>query len=272
MRWGRRQTENKPAVAHEEQRLRTDYTRSEREMAVEAVERELHLPMHAHRLHAGQDAVPAESLWPELAAVEEESRPASGWRPWARVLGVSLVIGVSLGGGVVALLRAADGPSEGKVKTFDATLAKAADPSPTPAVNALTGLYIGLQYPGKMGQLERVASTGSDLENYVVASGGSFTEGRVSMSVIVSTATGSGLSENSGYQMRQLKPDQYTLKDVKVGGEPAVIMARYDQQEETLYWRHGKYILCAAISSASADSEAIGQALQMIMTTARWRQ
>lgn len=262
MRWGRRK-ETQEAEAQREAELRIETSASERELAIAAVERELHLPVHAQSVHG-----PAEPEGPEDPAQPVETdRPA--WRSWARVVVFCIVIGGLLGGAVIALLRYADGPSEGYVKAaVDAAKPK---PTPTPEPGALAGLYVGFEYPAGFGRIERVASRPPDLENYVLATGGGVTTPRVTLAVVVAPAGRGGLDEDSGYQMRRLRANLYTAKTVVMSTGSATLFTRNDGTEQTLYWLGAKYRLSVAIGQSTGSTGDIEAVMQQVIKTARWR-
>jgi hypothetical protein len=261
MRWRRRRAAEETEARHE-QELRLESTASERELAIEAVERELHLPVHAQSVH-GPSELP---VAPELPEPAENNRPA--WRSWVRVIILCVVIGGLLGGAVAALLHYADGPSEGFVKAAE----EASQPKPTatPSPGALAGLYVGFEYPANFGRIERVASTPPDLENYVLATNSSLATPRVTLAVAVAPA-GHGLDDDSGYQMRRLKPSLYAAKPVVMSSGSAVLFTRNDSTEQTLYWTNGKYRLSLAVGQSTGNGSDIEAVMQMVMKTARWR-
>ncbi|HSX00642.1 MAG TPA: hypothetical protein VLF67_00225 [Candidatus Saccharimonas sp.] len=249
-------------------------SRLERELAAEAVERELHLPVGHHPdLESVEQTKDQEETaeQPESPAEAEPEQIAPEKRRggWGRMVVTSTMIGIGLGAGIAALYHFTDQPAQGKVTFAQAEASVMPTPTPLPT-NSLGGLYVTMQYPGKFDQLSQLKPGPRDLETYMLSTRSAPTAPRVSMAVAVMTLPTGKLDDDPSYLMRKLRNTAYTPTPQTVGGEPAVLMASTDGQEQTLFWAHGQRELTVSITS-NGDAGTIDEAMKLALASARWR-
>lgn len=233
-----------------------NHTRHEREQAAEALEAALDLPVEHHD---------------DDSATVAEAEATTGPRSWRRVLVLSTMIGVGIGGALAAVLHYVDGPSEGQVKTLAVAEASVAPKPSLAPVNTLSGLYVTLQYPGSFTDLQRVKDGANDLEDYLMNTKSTLRAPRTTLAVEVLPLPVAGIKDDPSYRLRALRPDVYTARAVTVGGETATLMVKADGTEQTLFWAHGRNELTVAIGCNQAGNETVGAAMKQVLATARWR-
>jgi hypothetical protein len=203
--------------------------------------------LHASQIHGTAPLAPA---------------PRRSWR-WLGILMGEIVLGAIIGFVIVFFLKYVDGPSEGSVNL---NLAKqAATPTPRPD-STFASQYISFQYPGAFDVVAQVKTDANALEQYNITSTESY---RRSIGITVRPLTSGGVEDDASYRLRTLKAEQYVMTNIKLSGEPAIMAERYDHQERTIFWPHGKYLLTVALVS-SDNGDDIAAMMDVVTKKARW--
>jgi len=213
------------------------------------------LAQHAAELHGASGSGPI-----------ARSRRRRAWRVVGWLTGMAS-IGVVFGLVIVAALRYVDGPAEAR----PAVLGQQASTTPTPpsaATGNLAGLFVQLSYPGTFDSIVQLKNDPQALEQYNLGSKNNY---KHQIAVNVRPLASGQLSDDASYRLRQNQPDTYRPSSELVGGEAAIIMAKADGAEQTLFWAHAGRILTVSITSSDPKDD-IAAMMKTIKTSARWRQ
>jgi hypothetical protein len=223
---------------------------TERELAAEALERELHLPVHAHGLHTGGQVV---------------GRGRRRHARWPRFIAGMVVVGALFGLVIAGLLRVADGPVTAQaVRPSPGRVAVTAQHS---GANQLGSLYIELTYPATFDVVGRVKTSAVSLEQFTLTSQ---TNPSRSIAIDVRPLPAGGLSEESSYRFRQLSKTIYEPSNRQLAGESVVIMVKRDGTEQTLFWAHGANLVTVSLTSSDPHDN-LETIMSGLATGLRWK-
>ena len=176
------------------------------------------------------------------------------------------LIGGGFGAACIALLRFADGPS--KASTTKVMAGVIGTPTPTPDTTAqVQGQYAGFSYPGYFDAVSQSKTDSNALEQFSIADKADY---RVSIQASVRPLPVGGLNEDSSYRLRSISPAAYKQSDVLAGQDRAVLMAKVDTTEQTLFVPHANMLLTIAITSGSTKILP-AQIMAVVRPSVRWR-
>jgi hypothetical protein len=194
---------------------------------------------------------------------EDEEKPRSKVGLWVTIV----FIGVFFGGAIVVLMwlsKLSDkaGP---EANNYLQQTVKSIAPSP-PAVPMLAGLYILFQYPPVFNNVQALPNLPTTSERYMIGSSADYHR---TISVMVDKF--GSLAGDSNYLVRQEDPSEYTPDNIKVEGEPAVVMVKGDGTEQTLFWAHAAHVVVVSIDSNNGTDN-LAKYMAVVQTSLRWRQ
>jgi hypothetical protein len=227
-------------------------------------------PQHAARLHDGgvpakEDAAVGAAAGPAVAEPAPSVRKKPRWGGRVAWLVSMTAIGGVLGVLIVMGMKFIDGPVVVKPETSLKVLQASA--TPKPSVSELAGLYVDLVYPGVFDQVGQVKNDAQALEQFNISSKSDYSR---TIAVSVRKLPSNNVNDDSGYRFRLINPQDYTQKVDKLNGEVALVMAKTDKTERTLFWAHKQMILAVSITSNNPhdDLEAF---MATIESKLRWR-
>ncbi len=258
--------------------------KTQRDMAIENLERKLRLPVSAHHVHHPITQLPNVLIEQAIEAPlvtetsTEPAAPAIFERPRrrpSRRLAFVAVVGLALTGTLIFIAGLINSPSDGIVKTY-AQAEAGASPSTTPLPdNTLKGTYIRFAYPAQFSQIvTSIDDPAHWIETYVIRRPVSLQNGpSMTLAVEVAKLPVGGLGEDSSYRMRQLKNTVYTASQTTVNGEAATMMTKADGSEKTLFWPHGTLELTVAMSTQQGGAlKDITGVMDVVLKNLRWNQ
>jgi hypothetical protein len=138
---------------------------------------------------------------------------------------------------------------------------------PTPATNVVQGKQIYFKYPSSFDTVGDQHSE-NGLDSFMIGSKSS--SQRTIAAAVVPLSSGL-LDDDSSYKYRTIHPDLYTPRELRLGGEKAIVMTKADKTEVTLFWPHkGKDLNLSITSTDPKDN--IPDIMQQIIPTFRWVQ
>ncbi len=177
-------------------------------------------------------------------------------------------IGVVVGVIICAGIKFIDGPVDGTPKVSLAQIQADAATNATPKPSELAGLYVLLMYPSVFDKVGQIKNDAHSIEQYNIGSSKDYSR---MIAVSVRALDSGKLNDDSGYRFRTLNPTDYVPRTEKIGTEPAVIMAKSDKLEQTLFWAHNKYVVSVSITSNNPRDDLVAY-MKQITSTLRWRQ
>jgi hypothetical protein len=221
---------------------------------------------YAAELHGVKPKEVVDTVLDEDDADEAEYEEYEAGRKRSRVgLWVTLAcVGLVFGLGIVLLMKLANAADKAGPVAEAGMQALQKSIAPTPAANpTLSGTHIMFMYPAVFDMVQHPANWPNTSERYAL---GSKADYRKSIQVYVENAA-SGLKGDSGYAYRSQNTSEYQATNVKVMGEPAVIMVKSDLSERTLYWPHGGNLV---IMSVTGEGNYLEGYLSVITSSLRW--
>lgn len=193
---------------------------------------------------------------------EDEDRPRSKVAMFASFAFIGLVFG----GAIVALMwlsKQSDkaGPS---ANSGVQQVAKSIKPTPA-AVPTLLGLDFLFSYPAVFNNVQNMPASGVTAEQYMIGSSADYHR---SISVLVDNF--GDLPHDPSYLYRSKDTTDYAPENVKVEGEPAVIMVKHDGTEQTLFWAHGSHVITISVDSNNGTDN-LTNYMNVIQPSLRWR-
>jgi len=196
----------------------------------------------------------------ELANDHHERRGHAG--VWITLVVVCAIFGLGIAG-FMHLVYGADesGPAAG---SGEEAIKQSIAPTPS-TLPSLSGQYISFSYPQVFDSVKTLNNWPTTLERYAI---GSTADYRRSIEVYVEKNTPT-LNDDSGYQYRNESGSGYHAEAIKVAQEPAMVMVKNDNTEQTLYWEHSGILVVISVTSTTGTDD-VSAFLGVIEGSLRW--
>ncbi len=187
---------------------------------------------------------------------------------------MSLVLLTMLSLAIIAA-RVVSAPSHGKTTTSSSSLklAKPKSSQPDSAASDVQTAYFNLALPPGYRQQSSGRATPGLLYQQTVINRS--TTGSLIIAIAISSL-GGGLSENTGYNLRQQNPTRYKITNQNVHGELVVIVNDAQFAAVTAFWVHRDKLATISVSSglqnpATDDNAEEIKALQPLLAAWQWQ-
>ena len=216
---------------------------------------------HAAELHGVSNKDVVDVLLDE----EEEYEGRSRHRPgvWITLVMVGVVFGVA----VVAILKFVNGPVVAGPSVQSQIEDSKQSAQPSPDMPSLEGLKVSFSYPNALSDVSRVRNA-AGIEQYLLRTKGDGAS--VQIAVSVDSLPSGNLADDSSYQFRTLKSAGYTRSDIKMFGEPAVLLTKQDNTERTIFWPH-KGMELTISGTTTGDFSNLTSYMATISNSLRWQ-
>jgi hypothetical protein len=232
----------------------------------EAAEEEQRMVLHAAQLHGVAEGDVVDAVLDRDDEFEDEELEERGRRGHAGVWVTLAVVVLLFGAGVVVMMKIANGADQSGPTADSGVQAMKQSIAPTPAaLPSLTGAYVSFSYPQVFDAVATLANWPTTAERYSI---GSKDDYQRSIQVMVEKDTATP-EDDSGFKFRQNSPDQYHAEPVKVGAEPAVVMVKNDNTEQTLYWAHAGMLVVVSVTSTTGSDD-LSSFVNVIRSSLKW--
>ena len=135
-----------------------------------------------------------------------------------------------------------------------------------PAYQVFDGSYMTFSYPSTY-RVHKLDAKDTDLELFMLTADTNYDK---RLAVSVSKLTAGGLNDNSAYLLRQSQPDTYASHKVSVDGSPALVWAKKDGLEQTVFISHGDKVATLAFTT-TGNLDDLQPQVDALLQTFRWK-